>query len=106
MAKPEFHLFLCTQSRPEGHPRGSCGTKGAEALFDAFAQYLIQNNLTNRVALTRTGCIGPCQAGANVLIYPGSTMYSWVEPEDAGVIISHMLEGKTYPDKLTPAELW
>jgi hypothetical protein len=32
MARPEFHIFLCGQRRPEGHPRGSCGAKGSEAL--------------------------------------------------------------------------
>jgi (2Fe-2S) ferredoxin len=106
MAKPEFHIFLCTQRRPDGHPRGCCGSKGADALYDAFAQVLIQNNLTTRVALTRAGCLGPCQAGANVLIYPSSQMYSWVEAEDAPLIIKHLLAGEVYPDKLTPAELW
>jgi (2Fe-2S) ferredoxin len=107
MAKPEFHIFVCGQRRPDGHPRGSCGAKGAEALFNAFAQALIQRNLQNRIALTSTGCLGPCQAGANVLIYPGSVMYSWLEPEEAGLIIDqHLLGGEPYADKLTPAELW
>ena len=107
MARPEFHIFLCGQRRPEGHPRGSCGAKGSEALYNAFAQVLIKHNLNNRIALTTTGCIGPCQAGANVLIYPGSIMYSWVEPEDAEIIVEqHLLGGEPYADKLTPAEIW
>ncbi|TWH77445.1 (2Fe-2S) ferredoxin [Azomonas agilis] len=106
MARPEFHIFLCTQRRPDGHPRGCCGSKNADAVYDAFAQALIQNNLTNRVALTRTGCLGPCMAGPNVLIYPASQMYSWVEPEDAAIIIKQLLAGEVYADKLTPAELW
>jgi len=106
MAKPEFHLFVCTLRRPEGHPRGSCGAKGGEALRDALAQALIKRNLQNRVALTSTGCLGPCQAGANLLIYPGSVMYSWAEPGDADAIIEHMLAGTPWPDKLTPAEIW
>lgn len=107
MARPEFHIFLCGQRRPEGHPRGSCGAKGSEALYNAFAQVLIKHNLNNRIALTSTGCIGPCQAGANVLIYPGSIMYSWVEPEDAARIVEqHLLGGEPYADKLTPARIW
>lgn len=106
MAKPEYHIFVCGQHRPPGHPRSSCGAKGADGLFDAFAQVLIANNLTSRVALTRTGCLGPCQAGANVLIYPGSQMYSWVENADAAAIVKSLLAGETYADKATPAELW
>lgn len=106
MAKPQFHIFVCTQRRPDGHPRGSCGVKGAEALFNAFSMVLMQKNLNQRIALTSTGCFGPCQAGANVLIYPGALMYSWAEPEDAATIIEHLLKGEPYADKLTPAELW
>ena len=106
MAKPEFHIFICTQRRSEGHPRGSCAAKGGEALFNAFSQVLIQKNLMGRIALTNTGCLGPCQAGANVLIYPGSQMYSWVEPEDAAIIIEHLLKGEPYTDKLAPAQVW
>ncbi|MBV2133090.1 (2Fe-2S) ferredoxin domain-containing protein [Pseudomonas sp. MAP12] len=107
MARPEFHIFLCGQRRAEGHPRGSCAAKGSEALYNAFYQVLIQHNLSNRVALTTTGCLGPCQAGANVLIYPGSVMYSWVEPADAAIIVEqHLLGGAPYADKLTPAEIW
>lgn len=107
MAKPDYHVFICMQRRPDGHPRGSCGAKGAEALFNAFAQALIQRNLQNRIALTQTGCLGPCQAGANVLVYPGSVMYSWVEPADVLKIVEqHLLGGEPWAEKLTPAEVW
>lgn len=107
MAKPDFHIFVCMQRRPDGHPRGSCGARNAEAVFNAFADGLIRRNLQNRIALTHTGCLGPCQAGANVLVYPGSVMYSWVEPADANTIIEqHLLGGTPFADKIAPAELW
>jgi len=94
------------QSRPPGHPRGSCGEKGCEAVFNAFNQELIKRNLQN-VALTQAGCLGPCQAGGNVLIYPSGTLYGWVEVEDVPKIIEqHILGGEVYPDKVAPAELW
>lgn len=107
MAKPDWHVFVCTQRRADGHPRASCTAKGGAALLDAFAQALIRRNLQGRMALTSTGCLGPCQAGANVLIYPGAIMYSWVEPADAEIIVrQHLLEGEAWVDKLTPSELW
>lgn len=107
MAKPEFQVFVCTQRRADGHPRGSCATRGSEDVFNAFAQAIVQRNLQYRVALINTGCMGPCQAGGNVLVYPGAVMYSWVEPADAMRIVEeHLLGGKPYADKLTPAEIW
>jgi len=107
MPKPECHIFVCVQRRPDGHPRSSCAQKSAEGVFNSFAQELIKRNLQNRIALTQTGCLGPCQAGANVLIYPGATMYSWIEPDDAATIIDqHLLGGEPLQEKLTPAEIW
>ncbi|WP_313055681.1 (2Fe-2S) ferredoxin domain-containing protein [Pseudomonas lopnurensis] len=106
MPRPDYHIFVCMQRRAEGHPRGCCVAKGGDALLDAFSQALIRRNLTGRIALTSTGCLGPCQAGANVLIYPGALMYSWAEPADADTILAHLLEGAPFADKLTPAELW
>jgi (2Fe-2S) ferredoxin len=107
MAKPDFHIFVCAQRRPPGHPRSCCAEKGSDGLMDAFAKELISRNLQNKVGLTQTGCLGPCQAGANVLIYPGSYMYGWIAPADAAQIIEqHILEGKPITERLAPAELW
>ena len=30
----EFHVFVCTNRRPDGHARGSCARRGAEQLRD------------------------------------------------------------------------
>ena len=30
----DFHVFVCTNRRPDGHVRGSCAARGAEALRD------------------------------------------------------------------------
>jgi len=106
MPKPDHHIFVCMQNRPPGHPRSSCGQRGAQAVFNAFSEALIQRNLQN-VALTQTGCLGPCQSGANVLIYPAGTMYGWVETDDVSKIIDqHIIAGETYTDKVAPKELW
>ena len=32
----DHHVFVCTNRRPDGHPRGSCAAKGSEALRDAL----------------------------------------------------------------------
>lgn len=107
MAKPDFHIFICSQRRAEGHPRSCCAAHGSDALMDVFVKELISRNLQNRVGLTQTGCLGPCQAGANVLIYPGGYMYSWVNTEDAAEIIDqHILAGKPIEERLAPAQLW
>ena len=75
MPKPEKHVFVCTQSRPAGHPRGSCGENGCRELWEGFVNELEKRQLFDKIAITNTGCLGPCSTGANVLVYPEGVMY-------------------------------
>ena len=34
MPKPSYHILVCTNSRPPGHPRGSCGENGSNTIFE------------------------------------------------------------------------
>ncbi len=107
MPKPDYHVFICSMKRPPGHPRGSCGECGSDKLTPAFAQELMKRGLMERVALTQTTCLGPCQSGANVLVYPGGVLYAKVAPEDIGTIVEqHLVGGVPVADKQAPAEVW
>jgi len=107
MAKPQRHLFVCTQARPQGHPRGSCAERGCAQVAEEFWFQLQGRNLLGPVALTTTGCIGPCGVGPNVLVYPEGVMYSGVTREDVAAIVeSHVVEGVPVERLLAPAEVW
>jgi len=107
MPKPERHVFVCGQLRPDNHPRGSCGSVGAAQVFQTFGAAITKNGLLGKVALTNTGCLGPCQTGANVLIYPEGTLYAAVKPEDVHAIVEqHLVKGEPVADILAPADVW
>lgn len=107
MPKPAKHVFICTQGRPAGHPRGSCGEKGAPQLWEAFINELEQRGLFESIAMTNTGCLGPCGVGANVLVYPEGVMYGGVTPADVAEIFESHLIGDTPVERLkVPAEVW
>ncbi len=107
MPKPDYHVFICSMKRPPGHPRGSCGDHNADALTPAFAQALMKRGLFQKIALTQTGCLGPCQAGANVLVYPGSVMYTNVQPGDIETIVDeHFIGGVPVQNKLAHSDIW
>lgn len=107
MPKPEYHVFVCAQSRADGHPRGSCVACGAGSIFQAFANQINIKKLVGKVALTQTGCLGPCHLGSNVLIYPDGIMYSEIQPDDVETIVErHILQGEPLQQKLAPAEVW
>ena len=107
MPKPVHHVFVCSQSRPEGHPRGSCGATGAGSVYEKFAEMLAARQLLGQIALTQTGCLGPCHVGPNVLVYPEGILYSSVLAEDvASIIDQHLIDGSPVTPKMAPAEIW
>jgi (2Fe-2S) ferredoxin len=107
MAKPQRHVFVCTQNRPANHPRGSCGAKQSTAVLQAFWGELQQRNAYEQVAITYAGCLGPCDAGPNVVVYPEGVMYSGVAPGDVAEIFTRHLQGGEVVERLlAPALAW
>lgn len=107
MAKPIKHVFVCTQSRPPEHPRGSCGAKGSMAVLQEFQQQFEKRGLWGRYGLTSSGCIGACGIGPSVLVYPDGVMYGPVTKDDVAAIIEQHLLGNQPVERLkAPAEVW
>jgi (2Fe-2S) ferredoxin len=107
MPRPEKHVFICTQNRPQGHPRGSCGAKGCADVMNEFMNEIQARNLFEKIALTNTGCMGPCMFGTSVLVYPEGIMYGNVTKKDVKTIIDeHLLGGKPVEALKVPAEVW
>jgi len=107
MPKPEKHVFICVQNRPPGHPRGSCLEKGAGEVYEQFMAELQERNCYDKISIVNTGCIGPCGAGVNILVYPEGTMYGQVSPGDVKEIFDSHLLGDTVVERLkVPEEVW
>lgn len=107
MPKPVRHVFVCTQQRPLGHPRGSCQHKGATEVLQAFWAELQKRGAHDRIAITYSGCLGPCDEGANVLVYPEGVLYGGVAKQDVPEIFDRHLEGGEPVERLlVSAALW
>lgn len=107
MPKPQKHVFVCSQSRPPNHPRGCCTAKGANELLQAFWQELQKRNLFDRISVTFSGCLGPCDGGPNVVVYPDGVLYRGLTKNDVGAIFDeHLLGGKPVERLCAPADVW
>lgn len=107
MPRPIKHVFVCGQMRPPGHPRGSCQEKGAQAVMVEFSQQFEAKGLWGKYALTNAGCLGLCDQGPAVLVYPEGVMYGKVAKDDVAAIIDEHLLGGTPVERLkVSAELW
>ena len=88
-----FHLFVCTQQKPEGVP--SCPANGSIAVLNALDREIQSCGFGGDVQLTTCGCMGMCDEGPVMVVYPEGVWYRRVQASDIREIVSqHLLEGK------------
>lgn len=96
MAEPHFdrHVFVCTNQREPGHPKGCCADKGAEEVREAFKRALEAHGLRKRVRANAAGCLDQCSRGTAVVVYPEQVWYGGVTIADVEEIVtSHLVGG-------------
>jgi (2Fe-2S) ferredoxin len=72
-----------------------------------FYEELQTRNLFDEILVTGSTCIGPCDLGPTVIVYPGAVWYSRVTPDDVGEIMTkHLVEGKPVERLLMPQSAW
>ncbi len=86
-----YHIYVCTQNKPDGIP--CCRRDGAEAIVEELRKEIEANNLGNKVQLTTCGCLGLCEKGPNMVIYPEGTWYTGLKVDSIPDIVKgHILE--------------
>ncbi len=68
-----------------------CIALGAKKVVDAFKAELEKESLQEDIGIKETGCLGSCELGPRVIIYPNEICYFRVKPEDIPEIISKIL---------------
>jgi len=93
MAEPHFekHVFICTNRRDPGNPKGSCAEKGSEAVRDEFKRLLHERGVKGRMRANAAGCLDQCENGCTVVVYPEQVWYGHVTPDDVLEIIEEHL---------------
>lgn len=88
-----LHVFLCTNRRPDGHPRGSCAAKRSESLRDYLKARAKELGLAD-VRINSAGCLDRCELGPVMVIYPEGVWYSFQTAEDVEEVLqTHLVKG-------------
>jgi (2Fe-2S) ferredoxin/predicted O-methyltransferase YrrM len=88
-----IHLFVCTQQKPEGVP--SCPASGSLGVLAALDREIQARGLGSDVQLTTCGCMGLCEEGPVMVVYPEGTWYRRVQASDIPEIAGrHLCDGK------------
>jgi (2Fe-2S) ferredoxin/predicted O-methyltransferase YrrM len=94
-----FHLFVCTQQKPEGVP--SCPASGSFAVLGELDRQIQARGLDDHVQLTTCGCMGLCDEGPVMVAYPAGVWYRRVQAADVSGIVSTHLGGGKPVERLT-----
>jgi (2Fe-2S) ferredoxin/SAM-dependent methyltransferase len=87
----QLHLFVCTQQKPEGVT--SCPSHGSLAVLEKLDHELQARGLGKDVQLTTCGCMGLCDEGPVMVVYPQGVWYRRVQAEDVPEIVENHLRG-------------
>jgi len=107
------HIFMCTNVRPEGHPRGCCMARaaamGGVEKVRGYAREKARQLGIEGIRLNAAGCLDRCEYGPNMVIYPEGVWYRYESTQDIDEILeTHVKNGgrverlMLMPDQLPP----
>jgi (2Fe-2S) ferredoxin len=94
MPTRQHYLFVCTNRRPDGHPKGSCAEKGSEAIVVKVKEALASRGLGKAVARAcSSSCLDMCEAGIAIVQEPEHVVYGAVTADDVNAIVDAVVTG-------------
>jgi NADP-reducing hydrogenase subunit HndC len=82
-----MHVLICAGA--------GCISSNCKEVKAQFVKELKEHQLEQEIKLVETGCIGSCDLGPVILVYPEGIFYQKVRPEDVGLIVEeHLLKGR------------
>ena len=73
----------------------SCLSSGSLEIKDKMVKEIKKAGLEDEIRIIETGCMGPCELGPVILVYPDEILYKKVKKEDVEEIVeNHFLKGR------------
>jgi (2Fe-2S) ferredoxin len=95
------HVFFCTNQREPGE--GCCNNFGAQRMRDYVkdtVKALAISNDANRIRINSAGCLGRCDDGPVLVVYPEGVWYTYVDETDLDEIIEQHLKHNRVVERL------
>ena len=93
--KPYYdkHILVCVMDKSHAG-KDSCGPKNAEEIWKKLKYYVMENDLRDKIRVSKTYCLDLCSFGPVVTIYPENIVYKKVQLSDVEEIIKKHIEIK------------
>ena len=80
-------IFVCTNKRPDGHPKPCCADRGGRELRDELKNMVREKGLEAQVRIFQSGCLGGCERGVMAVKYPAGELMMDLKQEDLQKIL-------------------
>ena len=94
------HVFFCVNQRENGE--SCCANLGAQRVRDYAKKRIKELSLSGegKVRVNMAGCLGRCEHGPVIVIYPEETWYTYLDEEDIDEIIEQHLQQGNVVERL------
>lgn len=90
--KYRYHVLVCSGS--------GCISSNCHEVRDALLKAIKEQDLTEKVTVSETGCIGTCALGPVMVVMPEGVCYNKLSPADVPRIVdSHLADGNIVKEK-------
>lgn len=96
----KHHVFFCCNQRAEGE--SCCNNFGASALQTYAKDRTAELGLRGKgsVRINKAGCLGRCDNGPVLVVYPEETWYTFIDKDDIDEIIAEHLQNGRVVERL------
>jgi (2Fe-2S) ferredoxin len=95
MSYYKYHVFFCCNLRSDGE--SSCGDRHANDAQNYAKERIAELKLKGpgKVRINKAGCLGRCDEGPVLVVYPDAVWYRYADAKDVEEIIQeHLLNGR------------
>ena len=96
----KHHIFFCNNIRTDG--KQCCSQGGAKEMY-RYAKDKCRNNASlgeGRLGVSESRCLGRCENGPVLVVYPDNVWYQYIDEEDIDEILESHLECCNIVDRL------
>lgn len=93
MSHFDKHVFFCVNQRAAGE--SCCANAGAQKMRDYVkdkVKILKLDAESNRIRINSAGCLGRCEEGPVLVVYPEGVWYTYIDESDLDEIIEEHLK--------------
>ncbi len=100
MSHFNYHVFFCTNQRDNGE--ACCANFDAQRMRDYAKKRIkaLQLDGAGGVRINSAGCLGRCERGPAVVVYPQAIWYTWLDEADIDEIIEQHLQNGRVVERL------